>query len=242
MLDTVPLAAFRWPVGRDPEGYSVQTIAYPKFLAELAPGEAAQLEAARQVLHQEGAPFSLPVRLRGGGVFVIEGRRAASGETVLWLLDGSAAALARQAGEEAASLREAIDAIPVPIWRRDRDHALVDCNSAYAQRPRCDPRIGAGRRPGIGADRGSRKGGRMRARPDGRRACRHVVIGGSRRLLDIIELPCPDGGAIGFAFDRTDVEIAETDLRRHVSRTCRGARKHRRGRGHLWRRPAAEIL
>ena len=129
-LDTVPLAAFRWPAGRDPEGYSVQTIAYPKFLVELAPGDATQLEAARQVLHQDGVPFALPVRLRGGGVFVIEGRRAASGETVLWLLDGAAAALARQAGEEAASLREVIDAISVPIWRRDRDRALVDCNSA----------------------------------------------------------------------------------------------------------------
>ena len=43
------------------------------------------------------------------------------------------------------------------------------------------------------------------------------MIGGSRRLLDITELPCSDGGAIGFAFDRTDVEIAETELRRHVS-------------------------
>ena len=76
VLDTVPLAAFRWPAGRDPEGYSVQTIAYPKFLGELAPGDATQLEAARQALHQDGVPFALPVRLCGGGVFVIEGRRA----------------------------------------------------------------------------------------------------------------------------------------------------------------------
>src|SRR5262249_47281766 len=121
-----------WRAGRDAEGYSVQTIAYPKFLAELAPEDATQLEASRQVLHRDGAPFSLPVRLRGSGVFVIEGRRAASGEAVLWLLDGDAAALARQVGEEAASLRELIDAIPVPLWRRDRDRALVDCNSAYA--------------------------------------------------------------------------------------------------------------
>jgi hypothetical protein len=111
VLDTVPLAAFRWPAGRDPEGHSVQTIAYPKFLAELAPADATLLEAARQVLHHNGVPFSLPVRLGGGGVFVMEGRRAASGETVLWLLDGGPAALARQAGEEAANLRELIDAI-----------------------------------------------------------------------------------------------------------------------------------
>src|SRR5215813_3954616 len=195
LLDTFPLAAFRWPVGRDPEGYSVQTIAYPKFLVELAPGDATQLEAARQVLHRDGAPFSLPVGLCGGGRFVIEGRRAASGETVLWLLDGAAAALARQAAEEAASLREVIDAISVPIWRRDRDRALVDCNSAYAS--------------ALDATRDL-------VLAEGR-ARHHVVIGGSRRLLDMIELPCPDGGVIGFAFDRTDVETAEADLHRHVS-------------------------
>jgi signal transduction histidine kinase len=216
VLDTVPLAAFRWPAGRDPEGYSVQTIAYPKFLAELAPEDATQLEAARQVLHRDGAPFSLPVRLRGGGVFVIEGRRAASGETVLWLLDGSPAALARQAGEAAASLLEVIDAIPVPIWRRDRDCALVDCNSAYASALDATRELvlAEGRELAPTGDRGKAAG--RATEPEGRRA-RHVVIGGARRLLDIIEHPCPDGGVIGFAFDRTDVEIAETDLRRHVA-------------------------
>src|SRR6516164_3759379 len=105
VLDTVPLAAFRWPVGRNPDGYSIQTVPYPKFLAELAPSDAAQLEAARQVLHRDGAPLSLPVELRGGGAFAIEGRRATTGEAVLWLLDGGAAALARQAGDEAKRLR-----------------------------------------------------------------------------------------------------------------------------------------
>ena len=220
VLDTVPLAAFRWPVGRDADGYSVQTVAYPKFLAALAPGDAAQLEAARQALHRNGTPFSLPVGLRSGGAFAIEGRQAASGETVLWLLDGGAAAFARQAGDEAASLRELIDAIPTPIWRRARDRALVDCNRAYA----CaldatrelvlaegrelaptgtrEPAVGCA---GIAAD------------ADRRDARRHVVISGSRRLLDITELPCSDGGAIGFALDRTEVEIAETELRRHIS-------------------------
>jgi PAS domain-containing protein len=218
VLDTVPLAAFRWPAGRDPEGYSVQTIAYSKFLAELAPGDAMQLEAARLVLHQDGgAPFSLPVRLRGGGEFVIEGRRAASGETVLWLLDGDAAALARQVGEEAASLRELIDAIQVPIWRRGRDRALVDCNNAYAAALDAPRALVLAEGRELAPAGGLEKALGSATDPDRRSSHRHVVIGGSRRLLDIIELPCPDGGAIGFAFDRTDVEIAETDLRRHAA-------------------------
>jgi len=88
VLDTVPLAAFRWPLGRDPDGYSVQTVAYPKFLAVLAPGDAEHLEAARGALHRSGTPFSLTVGLRSGGAFAIEGRRAATGEIVLWPRQG----------------------------------------------------------------------------------------------------------------------------------------------------------
>jgi len=214
VLDTVPLAAFRWPLGRDPDGYSVQTVAYPKFLAVLAPGDAEHLEAARGALHRSGTPFSLTVGLRSGGAFAIEGRRAATGEIVLWMLDGGPAALARRAGDEAASLRELIDAIPLPIWRRNRDRALVDCNWAYASA------LDATRELVLAEGRELMPTGSSREQAiacDERRARGHVVIGGSRRLLDITELPCADGGAIGFAFDRTDVEIAETELRRHVS-------------------------
>jgi signal transduction histidine kinase len=47
--------------------------------------------------------------------------------------------------------------------------------------------------------------------------CRHVVIGGSRRLVEIGEVPCSTGGTIGFARDRTDREAAETELWRHIS-------------------------
>jgi signal transduction histidine kinase/PAS domain-containing protein len=211
-LDTVPLGAFCWPVGRDDDGYSVQTVAYPKFVIELVPDDAAQLEAARQLLRHNGIAFSLPVRLRGGGVFVIEGRRTASGETVLWLLDGAPAERARLASEETAKLRELIDAIPVLIWRRDRDHAVVDCNSGYASA------LDMARELVLSESRELAPSGRETAADSaGRGSRRHVVIGGSRRLLDIIELPCADGGEIGFAFDRTDVENAETELHRHVA-------------------------
>src|SRR5262245_49223493 len=215
VLDTVPLAAFRWSAGAEDDGYSVQTVAYPKFMAELVPGDAAQLEAARQVLQRDGTAFSLPVRLGGGEVFVIEGRQAASDETVLWLLDGGPAARARQAGEEAANLRELIDTIPMPVWRRDRDRTLVDCNNAYAAALDATHELVLAQSREL-APVGSRETAReFAAGPDRRGSRRHVVIGGSRRQLDIFELPCTDGGAIGFAIDRTDVENAETDLRRH---------------------------
>jgi PAS domain-containing protein len=220
VLDTVPLAAYRWPVGCDPDGHPVRAVAYPKFLASLNPGDAAQLEAGRLALHRDGTAFSLTVGLSsGGGAFAVEGRQSAMGETVLWLLDGNAAALARQASVEAANLRELVDAIPAPIWRRDRDHVMVDCNRAYASALDSTRELVLAegrqlaptdtREPAVGC------AGKT-ADAEQRNARRHVVIGGSRRLLDITELPCSDGGAIGFAFDCTEVDTAETELRRHV--------------------------
>src|SRR6516162_159459 len=202
VLDTVPLAAYRWPVGCDPDGHSVRDVAYPKFLAALNPGDATQLEAARLALHRNGAAFA------------VEGRQSAMGETVLWLLDGNAAALARQASAEAASLRELIDAIPAPIWRRDRDQVMVDCNRAYASALDSTRELvlAEGRQLAPTDPQEPRK----TADAQQRNARRHIVIGGSRRLLDITELSCSDGGAIGFAFDCTEVETAETELRRHV--------------------------
>ena len=209
VLDTVPLAAFRWPAADDADGYSVRTVAWPKFLAELAPGGAVLLDAARAVLQRDGTPFSLTVGLRSGAAFGIEGRKAATGETVLWLLDGGAAVLAGQA-DEAAQLRELVDAIPLPVWRRDRDGALVDCNRKYASALDATREL-------VLAEGRELAPAEIREQADQSGARRHVVIGGSRRLLDIVELPCSDGGAIGFALDRTDVETTETELRRQLS-------------------------
>ncbi len=42
------------------------------------------------------------------------------------------------------------------------------------------------------------------------------MIGGQRRLLEVNETPCADGETIGFALDRTDLESAQAELRRHV--------------------------
>ena len=219
MLDTVPLAAFRWPVGGDADGFSVRAIAYPKFLTELVRGGATLLEAARDVLQRDGTPFSLTVGLHSGGAFTIEGRRAATGETVLWLLDMGAAALARQVEDEAVSLRELIDAIPMPTWRRGRDRTLVDCNRAYASAVDATRELALveGRELTPTGIREHAVGGAgVGTDTRGRSARRHVVVGGARRLLDIIELPCSDGGAIGFALDRTEIESAATELRRQT--------------------------
>ena len=60
----------------------------------------------------------------------------AHGETVLWLTDVSAVTRADAARSEASAkaetLREAIETLPLPVWRRDAGLRIVDCNTAYA--------------------------------------------------------------------------------------------------------------
>ena len=125
-----------------------------------------------------------------------------------------AAATAQHASEAAARLREALDALATPVWRRNRDRALVDCNRNYAAA------LGASREvvlaEGLELVRAGRGGP---VAPDAITAPAvrtHVVIDGRRRLLELSEVPCADGGAINYALDRTDVESAAAELRRHL--------------------------
>ena len=126
-----------------------------------------------------------------------------------------ASAAARTVGEDMARLREMLDAVPMPVWRHDLHRRVVDCNQAYAAS------IGARREdvlaearelmPPAGGDPAEATPGRARLEQA------HVVIGGQRRLLELAEIPCASGGTIGFAYDRTDVETAQVELRRHIN-------------------------
>ncbi|MGH7112032.1 MAG: PAS-domain containing protein, partial [Stellaceae bacterium] len=209
LFDTVAVAAFRWPRNEA----LAEAPGYRAFLDTLEPADAVRIEGERQRLHREGTPFSIPVVLKGGGSRAVEGRRAENGDSVLWLHDGAAARLAeaqRAAAENAAvRLREMLDAIPLPLWRRDPDRALIDCNAAYAEA------LDASRESVLAEGRGLIAGA-ARVAVGPRRERRHIVIAGSRRLLEISEKPAPSGGLIGFALDRTEVETAESELARHI--------------------------
>jgi signal transduction histidine kinase len=204
VLDTVPLKSYCWSAGDQHDGDAGQTASYSAFLAGLLPNDAEKLEAARVALQQAGTAFSITVAACGGGAYRIEGRWTATGETVLWVIDASAAAAVEEARQETAGLRQMLDAIPVPVWRRGPGLALVDCNRAYADAIETtrERTVAEGRELAIGG------------RPGGRR---HVVIGGSRRLIEISEIDNEADGKIGFALDRTDQEAVEAELWRHIN-------------------------
>jgi signal transduction histidine kinase len=199
VLATVPLVWFGGDAGRFDDDQSH----YREFLARLTAEDAKKLEAARQRLRSVGTVFSVVVGTPGG-VCTVEGRRTACGQVVLWLVDASAAATAQQARQEAAGLREMLDTIPQPIWRRGPDRVVIDCNQAYARAVEATRELVIAERRELAADIQS-----------GER--RHVVIEGARRLLEIHEIPGRSAGSIGFAIDRTDLETAEAELWRHIN-------------------------
>jgi signal transduction histidine kinase len=203
LLDTAPIRAFRFSADPDERH---PTDGYADFLASLAPGDAARIDAARSASGSDIDHFSVAATARDGTVWTIEGRRAASGERVLWLIDGSGAAGRERdaALARAELLLETLDALPMPVWRRDADGVIIDRNRACSaalgpallpQRrdPSADPAVAADR-PTLG----------------------HVVIDGERRLIEVTEVACGTRGTIGFAIDRTDVESAQTELWRHI--------------------------
>lgn len=154
----------------------------------------------------------------GFGALWSDGRRrlSALSRITAELESGRVAAVraAQQASEEAARLREALDALALPVWRRSQDRALVDCNRSYAAA------LGASREVVLAEGRELVRAGRAEPVAPGALGTpavkTHLVIDGRRRLLEVSETACADGGTIGYALDRTDVESAAAELHRHL--------------------------
>src|SRR5205823_10914988 len=158
------------------------------------------------------------VSLSAGPEYRVDGALTASGDCVLWLSDVSQARAAEESGNTAAAaaaaLRQAFNAIPLPVWRRDRTLRLIDCNNSYAGA------LDSLRETVLGDGRElAAEAGREKARALARAAAagtvkserRHIVIGGSRRLLEVCELPDGAGGTSGVAGDRTHPESAGSE-------------------------------
>ena len=120
---------------------------------------------------------------------------------------------AQRGKTETARLRNTLDLLPIPVWRR-RDDSLIECNKAYAT-------LAGSRETALAKARGLVPVGPADTSSQAPNAATqftiHAAIGGLRHLLDIHELPGADGETLAFAFDRTEVESAQRELRRHIA-------------------------
>ena len=126
---------------------------------------------------------------------------------------------------EVSGLRLLLDSLPFPVWRRDSELRLIDCNAAYADAvERTDIQDALENQVEIGAgiipDHGRSLAASVQRNGENLTRDYHVVIRGDRKLLRITEMlsqnPDAPDELIGFAIDCTPVEELQSDLSRHI--------------------------
>lgn len=224
------LIAWSGPNG-DPEfegdpGIVVETLSAQRaldFAEWLAPEDARRLDQKVFDLRASGIAFSEQLRSLKGDYIDVDARPVA-GRAVMAvrLATGERLALARLRDERdaletaQAQLRSVMEAIPQPVWLRDRAGRLGWVNTAYAQAvdaPGPDTVLstqveilGSDDRAAIRktqADRGRYYGSVT------------AIFAGQRRKVDVVEIAGPQGGG-GFALDRSELEAARQALEKQM--------------------------
>lgn len=198
----------------------------------LVPADAGAIEASLDALRERGAGFRMTVRAQSGRMIDAHGQPLA-GRALLRLRETT------EEHRELAELRETLDetkrglsalaslldAIPQPVWRRNRDGSLAWVNTAYVAA------VEAGSREAAIADgielldRQARdliaRGDGDRTASGGRAAKRlSAVVAGGRRILDVTEAVI-DSGRVGIAVDVSELESVRADLQRQMDANVR---------------------
>ncbi len=126
------------------------------------------------------------------------------------------------AARQYEEMRRMLNSLELPLWRRNSKLAITDCNRAYVAAVEAlsvEQVVAENRELAAGAiaQRGKALAATALAERAPRRQAAHVVIGGSRRLLEIVEQPLPDGGVLGYALDQTALEETGAELDRHIA-------------------------
>ena len=217
-------------IGGLPErsGAPVDKAAFLQFDRWLTPESAAEIDDAADRLKRKGEAFQLVARTKSEALLEVSGRT--SGRRALMRireLSGdrrSFAELKEQAEhviDEVAALRVLADAMPAPMWRRNRVGRLTWVNAAYAQAveaasPEAVLSAGIELLPSRTRD-AVREAARTGA---AYRNSGTAIVAGERRRMQIIDTPVEDG-SVGAAFDLSEVDAAREDLRRTTEANAR---------------------
>ncbi len=175
----------------------------------LAGAEATQVSQALDDLSDRGAGFTLTAHDKNARAFTLRGR-AVGGMAAVWI-EAEAVAAAKQGLDFGAIL----DALPVPVWLRDKTLSLVWGNRSFlAATGATDAQSAAASQAAL--DRTERDLAAT-ARNQGipYEARRFAVVGGHRRALAFTETPLDEAGIVGSAIDVTAVAAAESSLQQH---------------------------
>ncbi len=167
------------------------------------------LSTALDGLSEGGAAFQLGVEDNNGRKLMARGR-AVGGMAAVWLEESMMAA------QESGEYKAILDALPIPIWLRDKGLALTWGNHAFLKGAGAKD-LETARREQVALDKSERDlAATARSENALQEAKRFSVVNGQRRALSFTEIPLGDAGIIGTAVDVTDVTAAEARLQQHA--------------------------
>ncbi|MGZ9108362.1 MAG: ATP-binding protein [Micavibrio sp.] len=209
----------------------------------LSPSDAMALEGLFTRLQDTGEMFCMNVRTADRSKSLkLCGTRGRDTEQstmfhIIWLEDITTASTEARRNEEArthaeqelARLQAAFDLLPVPVWMRDNKTDLIWCNRAYAATLETSSASVVADQRELSQSSKTVKKAAPAQRPLGRGLAQaaldtgtaqitqaHVVLAGSRRLLQVQETPLTGlAMTVGMAQDLTREEELETEQRRH---------------------------
>ena len=194
--------------GRDGSGPFSYRGADTMLDACLSGPDATTLSQSLDDLGANGVSFALTVRDRGERSIAARGR-AVGGMAAVWLEEEAIKA-------KTADFEAILDALPVPVWLRDKALSLQWGNQAFiASSGESDLESALAHQAAL--DKSERDlAATARNQQQMISSKRFAVIGGQRRSLEFTHMPLDDGEVVGTALDATDVSAAEAKLQQHI--------------------------
>jgi signal transduction histidine kinase len=171
--------------------------------------DAIELSRALDALSEHAEPFALAAHDRNGLLIHLRGR-AVGGMAAVWLEPD------RVVKSQAIDFRALLDALPVPVWLRDRSLSLVWSNRAFAEASGvANPEQAVATQAVIEKTEAdlaamARNAGQIHE------ARRFAVVGGHRRALAFTHTPLDNGAIVGSAVDVTENVQADAKLQQHL--------------------------
>jgi signal transduction histidine kinase len=175
----------------------------------LSGADATTLSQAIDALADRGSPFAITARDKDGRVIAIRGR-AVGAMAAVWLEPESAIAAS------ALDFQAVVEALPIPVWLRDRTLSLLWGNRAFLNATGVED-IAKATANQATLDKSERDlASAARAEGVAMEAKRFTIVGGQRRALAFTHVPLAAGQIVGAAVDVTEIASAEARLQQHI--------------------------
>jgi len=231
LLASEPQVIVDWPAGSDEpsvEGNpAIVGVATPHrvlaFATWLDPAKASAIERAIEALRARGEAFSMAFTTRAGRPIEVQGR-AIAGRAVLRLKDANGikrelvdlAERHQALRNEVSSLRALIEKLPSPVWMRNATGRLTFVNAAYAHAVEAsDSDAVVGKGVELFDNQARDIIARERAAAGAFAGRLPVIVAGTRRSLDVLEVRSA-GGSAGLGIDATEAETMRGALGRMI--------------------------